>query len=110
MFGMTGTATDFDLDSQAFANGLRETADALLLDVRTSMEFESGHLPGAVNLDVYGADFLDELQKLDRERPTFVYCRSGNRSFTVANAMKKLGFRTVYNLQDGILGWDGPVE
>ena len=65
----------------------------VLLDVRTPEEFEAGHLPGAVNLDVQAPDFEEQL--LAGFSPTgnyYVYCRTGNRSGQAIERMKSLGF------------------
>ena len=110
MFGLSNVAADFDLDTTSFEKELEATPDALLLDVRTAFEFEDGHIPGAVNMDVYQPTFLEEAEKLDRSRPVFVYCRSGNRSYTVAQALVQMGFQHVRNLQHGIISWEGDIE
>lgn len=110
MFGLSNVATDFDVDTTTFEDELKQTPDALLLDVRTAFEFKEGHIPGAVNLDVYQPGFLEEAEKLDRSRPVFVYCRSGNRSYTVAQAFVQMGFERVRNLQHGIISWEGEIE
>ncbi len=51
---------------------------ALLLDVRTPEEFAADHIDGALNIPL--AELESQLDRLDRERPIVVYCRSGNRS------------------------------
>ena len=110
MFGLSNVAKDFDLDTTSFEEELAATPGALLLDVRTAFEFDEGHIPGAVNLDVYQPSFLEEAEKLDRSRPVFVYCRSGNRGYTVAQAFVQMGFQHVRNLQHGIISWEGEIE
>lgn len=110
MFGLSNVTAGFDLDTTSFEKELEATPDALLLDVRTAFEFEEGHIPGAVNMDVYQPTFLEEAEKLDRSRPVFVYCRSGNRSYTVAQALVQMGFQHVRNLQHGIISWEGDTE
>ena len=50
--------------------------------------------------------FLDRAQKsLDPKRPVAVYCRSGKRSMRAAQMLQKAGFRVIYNLDTGYLGW-----
>ncbi|MEZ5030799.1 MAG: rhodanese-like domain-containing protein [Saprospiraceae bacterium] len=48
---------------------------------------------------------VEALQRLPKDKPVFVYCRSGNRSGQAMDQMKKMGFREVYNLQGGIGAW-----
>lgn len=61
------------------------------IDVRTSEEFASGHLEGAINMDVTDAGFAEALESLDPEDSYAVYCRSGNRSAQAAALMQSAG-------------------
>ena len=76
----------------------RRDAAAPVLDVRTPREFASGHVAGAVNVDVNAADFarrIDELADeglLDRDGPVYLYCRSGNRSSRATRMLVDRGY------------------
>lgn len=72
-------------------------AGTLIIDVRTPAEFASGHLEGAVNIDVQSADFDARISELDPAGTYFVYCRSGNRSGQAIDRMESLGFGDVTN-------------
>lgn len=73
-----------------------ETDGAVVVDVRTPAEYASGHLEGAVNLDVEDqAAFAASLTTLDPDDPYVVYCRSGNRSAAAAGQMSAAGFTDV---------------
>ena len=63
----------------------------VVVDVRTPEEFAGGHLAGAVNLDVGGASFADEVAALDPAVDYVVYCQSGNRSAAAAAAFEDAG-------------------
>ena len=79
-----------------------------LVDVRTPAEFAAGHIPTAKNIDVRGENFDKEAdQQLDKSRPVAVYCRSGARSKTAAQALAAKGYR-VYELNKGFMNWNGP--
>lgn len=97
-----------NVDNAEFA-ALTAREGVQLIDVRTPGEFSAGHLPGAVNIDVNDNGFDALISKLDTVRPVAVYCRSGARSRTAAAKLSARGFE-VYNLDRGILGWDGSVE
>jgi phage shock protein E len=73
-----------------------------LLDVRADWEYAGGHLPGALNLDLFKPDFNSRLQQLDKQKTYYVYCHAGGRSREAAERMKQLGFNKVYNLTEGI--------
>jgi len=80
-------------------------ADFVILDVRTPGEFTEGHLAGAVNLDIQARDFEARLGTLDRSANYLVYCRTGSRSQKAIQTMERLGFRSVFHMNEGILGW-----
>lgn len=84
--------------------------NVVILDVRTPGEFKSGYIPGAINIDIYAADFQTQVQKLDKSKTYLVYCRSGARSSNAGNFMVTNGFKEVYNLQGGMMGWRGAVQ
>lgn len=76
-----------------------------VLDVRRDVEFEEGHIPGALNIDIYSPDFKQQVGKLDKSKPWLVHCRSGGRSARACKIMVDLGFTKVYDLAPGMLGW-----
>jgi rhodanese-related sulfurtransferase len=71
--------------------------DVVIIDVRTPAEFASGHLQGAVNIDVQSPDFEAQIAQLDPEGSYYVYCRSGNRSGQAIDRMSSLGFTDLTN-------------
>ena len=77
----------------------------LLLDVRTPNEVAQGKIDGALNLDFYNSSFKENLNKLDKSKAIYVYCRSGGRSTKAMSQMKELGFTEVYNLLGGYSNW-----
>ncbi len=80
-------------------------SDFVILDVRTPAEFREGHIEGAVLLDISAPDFEKRLSALDRGKTYLVYCRTGNRSLRAVQAMERLGFRSIYHMNQGIVGW-----
>lgn len=76
---------------------LEMTAVTAVIDVRTAEEFNSGHLEGALNIDVNSASFEQQIQQLDPAGKYVVYCRSGNRSGQAIEKMTALGFTDLTN-------------
>jgi rhodanese-related sulfurtransferase len=83
-----------------------ETENVQLIDVRTPEEFQEGHIEGAVNIDFYSEDFENQFNKLDKEQPVYLYCRSGARSNQSAIKLSEMGFIEIYDLEGGILNYN----
>jgi rhodanese-related sulfurtransferase len=77
-----------------------------LLDVRTTGEYQSGHLKHALQADWNNAEqFKDRTQHLDKSKPIYVYCLSGGRSAAAAKWLQQQGYDNVYSLKGGINAW-----
>jgi rhodanese-related sulfurtransferase len=104
------TNSVINLDSESFSEKLRSDSQGVLLDVRTLQEFSAGHIPDSKLIDIYLPTFAEKISELDKEKNYYTYCRSGNRSYHAGVFMLQQGFKTVYNLADGILDWHEPLE
>ena len=74
-----------------------------LIDVRTSREFSWSHIKGAKNIDFYSGQFATEFNKLNKNKPVYVYCRTGSRSRHASNKLAKMGFTEIYDLKGGFV-------
>ena len=101
--GVVGAGGKVSADE--FEQKLKATENAQLVDVRTPGEYSEGRLLNALNIDWNGDAFESEINKLDKSKPTFVYCLSGGRSSEAAEKMKELGFKEIYEMQGGIRAW-----
>jgi rhodanese-related sulfurtransferase len=82
------------------------TKDALVFDVRTIEEFNLGHIKGSINIDFYDEKlFVNFFEKVNKTKPIYIYCRSGNRSKKSSEILKKIGFVKVYDLLGGYKNW-----
>ncbi len=91
----------------------RDNPDYVILDVRTPEEYDKGHIENALLLNSKTSDFEDELERMDKTKKYFVYCRTGKRSDKAANLMNKHGFKEIYHIDGGIEKWKAkrlPVE
>ena len=75
---------------------------AQLVDVRTEVEFEAGHIPGARHIPV--ADIQSRAGEFSKDQPVVLYCRAGNRSAPVGDAFAASGF-DAHSIDGGILAW-----
>ena len=94
------------LDQQSFKEAVNNAEQLQLVDVRTAREYQVGHIEKAQNIDFFQANkFAEAFNKLDKDRPVFIYCRSGNRSQKAARRLNNMGFKEIYDLKGGYLGW-----
>jgi rhodanese-related sulfurtransferase len=91
---------------KAFAEKIKTTQKAQILDVRTPEEFASEHIDNAVNVNWNANDFIAKSTTYDKTKPVFVYCKSGGRSKQASEKLQELGFTKIYELQGGILKWN----
>ena len=100
-----------NLVQQEWSDELSKSTNGVILDVRTAIEVEDGKIPGATNIDIFKAqEFIDALEKLDKNLPYFVYCKAGSRSAQACAVMHQMGFEYTYNLDGGFSEWSGDVE
>ena len=83
------------------------SANAVLLDVRTLGEVETGKIPGAIVNDVEGRKFKKDIEKmkLSLDQPLYVYCRTGRRSGQAVDSLLDMGFERVIWLTGGFAAW-----
>ena len=78
---------------------------AQLLDVRTSGEFQGGHLAEALNYDWTNGELEAIAPELNKTKPVFLYCASGRRSAAAREYLLEQGFTDVVDLAGGIGAW-----
>ncbi|MGB3079247.1 MAG: molybdopterin-synthase adenylyltransferase MoeB [Saprospiraceae bacterium] len=87
---------------------IKSGKDFQLIDVREPYEYEIANLGGTL---IPKGEILTHLNKVEREKPVVVYCRSGKRSRDVINLLEeKGGFDHLLNLQGGILAWADKID
>jgi rhodanese-related sulfurtransferase len=104
MIGLIGcSGTDYTISADD-ALELIDTADAVLLDVRTPSEYDEGHIEGAVLFPLSSIESSIETAIPDKSTEIIVYCRSGNRSADAVDILIDLGYTNVHDL-GGIIDW-----
>lgn len=99
-----------NLENKAWEKELKAEDDSVILDVRTPEEYDEKHIPNSKLINVQEPQhFVDEVEKLDKSKSYYVYCRSGGRSMMACNIMEQMGFSRLANLDGGITDWHGEV-
>jgi len=78
-----------------------------IIDIRTPQEYQAGHIKNAVLINFYDPDFAQNVEKagLDKNKPIYIYCRSGSRTGHSIKIFQQLGFKHVVNLGYGLNEW-----
>ena len=82
--------------------------NAVIMDVRTPIEYEMSHIPGSVNVNVQDVSFQDMVVALDPNKIYIVHCTknpAGGRSSRALETLKSLGFKHLYSLEGGYVAW-----
>lgn len=106
VIGQETTAKSSLISVDQIKEVLKENPNVLLLDVRTPEEYKQGHLPGAKNIDFQSDDFQEKIDKLPKDQPVYLYCRSGNRSAKATSLIREMGFPHTYDMEGGFLKWE----
>ena len=91
------------LDAKELIENNKNNENFVIIDVRTPREYEQKNIPSAILINIYDDNFTQKIAQLDRDTKYLLYCRTGSRSNSALQLMKRLGFREVYNLKNGII-------
>lgn len=95
-----------NINSKLFSS-LISSNEGIILDVRTPQEYTRGHIENSTLISTSDPKFMEKVSLLQKDKPIYVYCLSGSRSYAVANYLSKNGYSSVYNLSRGLLEWQG---
>jgi len=82
---------------------LDKNKNIFLLDVRTPQENSQAKLPGTVLIPI--GEFEHRIGEVPKNKTILVYCAVGSRSKPVAELLSQRGYKEVYHMTDGIVGW-----
>ncbi len=103
--GQTAQTTNSILDVDDYKT-IVVGKEVQLVDVRTPKEYQAGFIDDAINIDFFDqSNFKQAFNKLDKNKPLYIYCRSGNRSQKSAKILVELGFTEIYDLKGGYKAW-----
>jgi hydroxyacylglutathione hydrolase len=77
--------------------------DWTVLDVRSIEEYESGHIEGSIN--IYTGLVGENLDKIPRDKPIAVICKSGTRSGFASSILRRHGVENIHNVMGGMTSW-----
>jgi rhodanese-related sulfurtransferase len=92
-----------DISSREARSLLEKNRNIFLLDVRTPQENSQARLPGTVLIPI--SELERRINEVPKNRTILVYCAVGSRSKLAAEFLTRNGYKVVYNMTDGIVGW-----
>lgn len=94
-----------DLDIHGYQEQFSDnpTADFVLVDVREIEEYQQGHIPNAVNIPLNSLP--ERIAEIPADKHVVLVCARGGRSAMAAEFLTGQGYRQLYNLVDGTIGW-----
>lgn len=102
--GYSQDKADHLLNNSSFQQVIEQT-EVQLIDVRTPKEFSEGTIEYAKNMDFLGENFLEQTKDLSKDKPLYIFCKSGKRSEKARNLLLENGFKEVYELEGGYTKW-----
>ena len=99
-----------NLTPQEWSAQLSADQNAVIIDVRTPVEWRSGVIENAVLKNVMNPfKFKKWVLQLDKNKNYYVYCRSGVRSVNACKILERKGIENTFNLVGGIQKWQGKI-
>jgi len=96
-----------EISVQELKEKIDKGEDFQLIDVREDFEYEVSNLGGLL---IPLGGILIEANKVAKDKPVIVQCRSGKRSAAAIMQLEQLGYTNLYNLQGGILAWANEID
>jgi rhodanese-related sulfurtransferase len=74
---------------------------AEIIDVREWDEWDIAHIKDAKLIPL--SELRKRLDEIPKDKPVYLHCRSGQRSYNAALALQNLGYTDVYNISGGFI-------
>ena len=100
------------IDVNAAKEFVARNENAVIMDVRTPIEYEISHITGSVNVNVQDESFENMVIALDPNKTYIVHCTKNpadGRSNRALETFKSLGFKHLYTLEGGYFAWKDAV-
>ena len=99
-----------NINNTQFRELVNKNSEAVIIDCRTESEWDEGRIQNAILLDLFESQlFMQKVEGFDKGKMYLVYCRSGSRSVAACQILESVGIKNVFNLTEGITGWDGDI-
>ena len=87
------------------AKAMLDKGGVILIDVRTEKEYKRGTIPGAMHIPRGLLEFKVYKVITDPNQKIIIFCKSGGRGALATLRLKEMGYKFVYNIKGGFMGW-----
>jgi len=91
------------INCEELKDKINNNEDFMLIDVRTQREYDFGHIENAILITL--DSIRDNLDKIDKNKLTVLYCRTGYRAYIAYRILKNNGFNNIVCLNGSYLSW-----
>lgn len=91
------------IDNEDLQTAINNNEPMTILDVREKNEYDENHIPHSISMPL--GELEERIHELDKEKPIYVVCRTGNRSDLAAHTLSKSGYKQVINVIPGMSQW-----
>lgn len=99
-----------NINQEEWRDLISKDDNAVIIDCRTPKEWSTGIIENSILANINNPhSFMSEINKLDKEKNYYVYCRSGIRSVQACQVIQSTGVKITFNLLGGILDWKGKI-
>ena len=104
MAALVGLNILYESFKQVHVNEVRGLVEkkAHILDVREVGEYKAGHINGSKNIPL--SELWNRMNEIPKNKPVYIHCRSGQRSYYALKYLKGHGYKDIYNISGGFLG------
>lgn len=104
MAALVGLNILYESFKQVHVNEVRDLVEkkAYILDVREVGEYKAGHINGSKNIPL--SELWNRMNEIPKNKPVYIHCRSGQRSYYALKYLKGHGYKDIYNISGGFLG------
>jgi len=107
------TTGEINMQQRTLLTQIQNNQAPVIVDVRSTMEYRSGHLPGAIHIPFWQALTTDKLTSYPKNQPIILYCQHGPRAGIAKLALYLNGFSHIDYLAGHMSAWEQaklPVE
>jgi rhodanese-related sulfurtransferase len=104
LFGCSTTGEGYMQQNELLAR-IEKNQSPIIVDVRSSSEYQAGHVPGAIHIPFWTAFTTDKMENYEKNKDIVLYCEHGPRAGIAKFALMLAGFENISYLAGHMIAW-----